>query len=144
MIEDDHIASNLKKNNPFILVFLREIEEGNNNSDTNINNSFIKVFIIFPLPLEYEKYTDIFSKSEARQLPDHILIKHTINTGDAKSSYKSIYNLSANELSILRDNLKEFLEKGYIQRLISSAGAPILFIFKKKWRPPDIRELSRT
>ncbi len=64
-------------------------------------------------------------------MSDHVLIEYAINTGDAEPLYKFIYNLLVNELSIFRDNLKEFLEKGYIQRLISLAGAPILFIFKK-------------
>ncbi len=92
---------------------------------------FIKISTISPLPLKYGEYIDVFSKSEARQLPDYILIEYTINTGDAESLYKSIYNLLTNELSILRDNLKKLLKKRYIQRLISLAGAPILFILKK-------------
>ncbi len=62
---------------------------------------------------------------------DHALVEYTINTGNAESLYKFIYNLSINKLSTVRDNLEEFLEKGYIQRLTSPAGAPILFIFKK-------------
>ena len=66
MIEDDHIASNLKKNNPFILIFPREIEEGNNNSNTDIDNFFIRVSTISPLFSEYKKYVDVFSKSKAR------------------------------------------------------------------------------
>ena len=75
---------------------------------------FIKISIIFPLFLEYREYIDIFFKSEARQLLNYILIEYTINTGDVKSLYRFIYNLLANELSIFRDNLKEFLEKRYI------------------------------
>jgi len=59
------------------------------------------------------------------------LVEYAINTGDVEPLYRFIYNLSANELSTLRDNLEKILEKGYIQRLISPAGAPILFIFKK-------------
>jgi len=114
MIEDNYIASNLKKNNPFILIFFKEIEEGNNNSDINIDNSFIKVSTIFPLPSKYREYTNIFFKSEVKQLPDHILIEYTINTGDVEPLYRFIYNLLINELSILRDNLKELLKKEYI------------------------------
>ncbi len=114
MIEDNHIALNLEENNPFILIFSKEIEEGNNSFDTDTDNSFIRVSTTSPLPSKYRKYTDIFFKSEARQLSDHILIEYTINTGDAESLYRFIYNLSANELSILRDNLKELLKKGYI------------------------------
>ncbi len=64
-------------------------------------------------------------------MPDHALIKYTINTGDAESLYRFIYNLLVNELSTLRDNLEEFLEKRYIQRLTSPAGASILFLPKK-------------
>jgi len=114
IIEDDHIALNLEKNNLFILIFSKKIEEGNNSSDTDTDNSFIKVSTTSPLSLEYGKYADIFSKSEARQLSDHVLIEYTIDTGDVESLYKSIYNLLINEFSTLRDNLEEFLEKGYI------------------------------
>src|SRR6266536_3187649 len=131
MIEDDHIVLNLGENDLFILIFFREIEEGNNSSDIDIDNFFMGVSAISPLPLEYGEYVDIFSESEVRQLSDHVLIEYIINTGDVEFLYGPIYNLSANELSILRDNLEELLEKGYIQRLISSAGTPILFIFKK-------------
>ena len=66
MIEDDYIALNLKKNDPFILIFSKEIEERNNSSDTDINNSFIKVSTTSPLLLEYGEYVDIFSESKAR------------------------------------------------------------------------------
>ncbi len=131
MIEDNYIASNLIKNDLFILIFPRKFEEGNNNFDTDINNFFIEVSTISLLSLKYKEYINVFSKSEARQLSNHTLIEYAINTGDAEFLYKFIYNLSANEFSTLRDNLKIFLKKGYIQRLINPAGAPILFISKK-------------
>ncbi len=95
-------------------MFSREVEEGNNSFDTDIDNFFIKVSVISPLSSEYREYIDIFSESEARQLSDYALIEHTINTGNAESLYKSIYNLLVNKLSTLRDNLEEFLEKRYI------------------------------
>ncbi len=131
IIEDNYIVLNFKENDPFILIFLKKIEEGNNSSNIDIDNFFIKVSTTSPLPLKYKKYINIFSESEAKQLPNYILIKYTINTGDAKSLYRFIYNLSINKFSIFRDNLKELLKKRYIQRLINPAGAPILFIFKK-------------
>ena len=131
IIENNHIVSNLKKNDLFVLIFSKKIEKENNNSNINIDNFFIKISTISPLPSEYREYIDIFFKSEARQLSNYVLIKHTIDTGNAESLYGFIYNLSVNELSIFRDNLEELLKKGYIQRLISLAGAPILFIFKK-------------
>ncbi len=131
MIENNYIALNLGENDPFILIFSREVEEGNNSSDTNIDNFFMGVSATSPLFLEYREYVDIFFESEARQLSNYVLIEYTINTGDAESLYRFIYNLLVNKLSIFRDNLEELLEKGYIQRLISPAGASILFIFKK-------------
>ena len=66
MIEDDYIVSNLKENNPFILIFFREVEEGNNNSDIDIDYSFIKASATSPPPSKYGEYVDIFSKSEVR------------------------------------------------------------------------------
>ncbi len=66
IIEDDYIALNLGENDLFILIFFREIEEGNNSFDINIDNFFIGVSAISPLSSEYGEYVDIFSKSEAR------------------------------------------------------------------------------
>ncbi len=66
MIEDNYIILNLKKDDPFILIFFKEVEEGNNNSDIDINYFFIKIFTISPLLLEYEKYVDFFFKSEVK------------------------------------------------------------------------------
>ncbi|SRR6266498_991040 len=90
MIEDNYIVLNFKKNDPFILIFFKKVEEGNNSFDIDINYSFIKVFTTSPLPFKYGEYTNIFFKSEARQLPDYILIKYTINTGKVESLYRSI------------------------------------------------------
>ena len=114
MIEDNYIALNLGENDPFILIFFREVEEGNNSFDIDIDNFFIGVSAISPLFLEYREYIDIFFESEVRQLPDYVLVKYIIDTGDAEPLYGFIYNLLVNELSIFRDNLEEFLEKGYI------------------------------
>ncbi len=66
MIEDNYVILNLGENDPFILVFSREVEEGNNSSDININNFFIEVSTIFSFPSKYREYVDIFSESEVR------------------------------------------------------------------------------
>jgi len=66
IIEDDYVALNLEENDLFILIFFRKVEEGNNNSDTDIDNFFIKVSVIFPLPLEYREYINIFFESEVK------------------------------------------------------------------------------
>ncbi len=66
MIEDNYIILNLKKDDPFILIFFKEVEEGNNNSDIDIDYSFIKASATSPPPSKYGEYVDIFSKSEVR------------------------------------------------------------------------------
>ena len=60
MIEDNYIVLNFGENDLFVLVFSREVEEGNNNSDIDIDNSFIKISTISPLFLEYKEYVDVF------------------------------------------------------------------------------------
>jgi len=52
MIEDDYIILNLGENNPFILIFSKKIEEGNNNSDINIDNFFYKNLCYLSAPLK--------------------------------------------------------------------------------------------
>ena len=47
-------------------MFPREVEEGNNSFDIDIDNSFIRVSTTSPFPSEYGEYTDIFSESEVR------------------------------------------------------------------------------
>ena len=47
-------------------------------------------------------------------MSDYVLVEYVIDTGDVESLYGFIYNLLVNEFSILRDNLEELLEKGYI------------------------------
>ncbi len=50
MIEDDYVALNLGENDPFILVFLREVEEGNNSSDIDIDNFLWESLLPFRSP----------------------------------------------------------------------------------------------
>ena len=66
MIEDNYIALNLGENDLFILIFSREVEEGNNSFDIDIDNFFIKTSTISPLLSEYREYIDIFFESEVR------------------------------------------------------------------------------
>jgi len=66
IIENNYIVLNLKKDDPFILIFPREVEEGNNSSDINTDNFFMAVSVISPLPSKYREYIDIFFESEVR------------------------------------------------------------------------------
>jgi hypothetical protein len=82
-------------------------------------------------PDEYNDYADVFSKEEAGTLPDTSQVTHIIRLVDGKEPpYRPLYNLSANELSILRKYLEDSQAKGWIQPSTSPAGAPVLFVPK--------------
>ena len=82
------------------------------------------------MPSEYEEYKNVFSEDAANELLPRGRPEHAIEvTGDPP--YGPIYNLSEKELKVLRDYLREALERGWIRESTSPAGAPILFTPKK-------------
>ncbi len=72
MIEDNYVISNFKENDLFILIFSKKIKKENNNFDTDIDNSFIKISTISPLPLEYGEYIDVFFLNQ--KLDNYLII----------------------------------------------------------------------
>jgi len=84
------------------------------------------------VPDALNAYQDVFSAEAASILPSHRATDHKIKVQEGKEPpYGPLYNLSERELEVLRDYLKDALEKGWIQRSTSPAGAPILFVPKK-------------
>ena len=84
------------------------------------------------LPPQYEQFADICSDEEARELAKHSQHDLAINLApEGQPPHRPIYNLSSSELEVLRKYLKEYLERGWIRRSRSPAGAPILFVKKK-------------
>jgi hypothetical protein len=84
------------------------------------------------LPKEYEDYTDVFSAEEAMKRNEIEDAEHPIDLLPGKDPpYGPIYNLSARELSVLREYIHSSLDKGWIAPSRSPAGAPILFAPKK-------------
>ena len=83
------------------------------------------------LPSEYIKYFDIFSDSDAIELPSHEPANHIIDFIDEKqSSYDSIYSLNEVELNTLRDYIEINLTNDFIRSSTSSTGSFILFVKK--------------
>jgi len=85
------------------------------------------------LPPEYQGFKKLFQEGEpGKTLPKHQPWDHEIplETGK-KPTYGPIYSLSEKELAVLRDYLKDNLEKGFIRPSTSPAGYPILFVPKK-------------
>ncbi len=80
---------------------------------------------------KYENFEDIFFKKEYKTVPENTRVTYIINLEKGtKPLFKPIYSLSKRELRILRDYFTEKEIIGWIRRLKSSAGTPILFILK--------------
>ena len=96
----------------------------------NVMSCITNTFEMQTLLIELKEYEDVFSTENANKLSLHEDHDHTIKI-TAKSSYKSLYNLSNTELATLRQYLNDVLAKEWIKHFISSIDASILFILKK-------------
>jgi hypothetical protein len=83
------------------------------------------------LPQEYYDFLDVFSKKEADKLLPYRLYNHKIQLKDStEPPFGPMYNMSRNELLVLKEYLKENLGKGFIQASRSPAASPVLFVRK--------------
>ena len=65
------------------------------------------------LPNEYADYADVFDEPGAGKLPEISKVSHSIEIEEGKDvPYRPIYALSANELRVLREYLKNAMAKG--------------------------------
>ena len=78
------------------------------------------------------EYHDVFPEELPAGLPPERSIDHKIELIPGSSpTNRSIFRLSQDELREVREQLKELLDKGFIQPSVSPYGAPILFVKKK-------------
>jgi hypothetical protein len=83
------------------------------------------------LPEEYQDFQDVFSKEEADHLPAHRLYDHTIPLqDDTQPPFGPVYNLTPEELVVLREYIDKNLKRGFITHSQSPCGAPVLFVKK--------------
>lgn len=83
------------------------------------------------LPTEYHDFLDVFSKDLASKLPPHRGSDHKIPLQPgAAPAYGPLYNMSREELLVLKKYLDENLEKGFIRPSSSPAASPVLFVRK--------------
>jgi len=95
----------------------------------NIENEDPK---IEEIPHQYQDLAIVFSKKEADKLPPHRLTDcKIVLEKDATLHYGPIYPLTEEESQVLKDYIKENLEKGFIRPSESPAGYPVLFQKKK-------------
>jgi len=83
------------------------------------------------LPQCYHDYLDVFSKKAADKLPEHRPYDHKIILESGKSPTAGpLYNMSQDELLVLRKYLDDNLTKGFIRASSSPAASPVLFVRK--------------
>lgn len=89
------------------------------------------------LPNQYHGFTQVFNPKEAQILPPHrpgldheIPLEKDEKGQDKKVPWGPLYNMSHDELLVLRKELTSLLDKDFIQHSKSSAAAPVLFARK--------------
>jgi reverse transcriptase-like protein/integrase-like protein/chromodomain-containing protein len=85
------------------------------------------------LPREFQEFEDVFRKANADKLPPHRKHDCTIDLlPGTRPPCSQIYPLSQDEDGLLKEYLEENLQRGFIRRSKSSAGAPIFFVEKER------------
>jgi hypothetical protein len=89
------------------------------------------------LPKHYYEFLDVFSCTDADKLPplrgkgiDHGVALEKEDGKTPKVPWGPLYNMSCDELLVLRKTLTEYLSKGFIRVSNSPAAAPVLFVRK--------------
>ena len=89
------------------------------------------------LPPELHDLVPLFTKKEADKLAPHrpgvdlkIDLKKDTEGRELPLPWGPLYNMSREELLVLKRTLTELLDKGFIRASSSSAGAPVLFVRK--------------
>jgi transposase InsO family protein/predicted aspartyl protease len=89
------------------------------------------------LPPQYHEFLEVFNRQHADQLPprrpgvDHAIEVLKDDQGREKElPWGPLYNMSREELIVLRKTLMELLDKNFIRASNSPASAPVLFVKK--------------
>jgi predicted aspartyl protease len=89
------------------------------------------------LPRQYYEFLDVFSREQSDKLPplrgkgvDHGIELEKQDGKDPQVPWGPLYNMSRDELLVLRKTLTEYLDKGFIRVSNSPAAAPVLFVRK--------------
>jgi transposase InsO family protein len=89
------------------------------------------------LPTQYQEFLSLFDPKVANQLPPHregidheIRLQQGPDGKEIEPSYGPLYNMSREELLVLRRTLTELLDKNFIRVSQSPAASPVLFVRK--------------
>jgi transposase InsO family protein len=84
------------------------------------------------LPTEIKDFADVILVGDTENRPLPKGVEHAIDLEPGqRPPFRPLYNLSAKELTALREYLDQALKNGWIKQSVSEAGAPILFVPKK-------------
>jgi len=112
-----------KKNHDLFVIFMRNIDKA-----LKITSSVDSATL---LPLEYHDFLDVFSRELTDTLSERRLYDHKIQLQKGKTSiFESLYDMSQDELRVLKKYLKNNLIKDFIQVSSSLAVSSILFVKK--------------
>ena len=90
------------------------------------------------LPVHYHNYLPVFDYKESEKLPPHrgpaadhsIELEKGSDGEEPAVPWGPLYNMSRDELLVLRKTLNELLDKGFIKVSNSPVTAPVLFVKK--------------
>jgi len=112
-----------KKNHDLFAIFMRNIDKA-----LKIT-SFVDPATL--LLFEYHDFLDVFSRELADTLPERRPYDHKIQLQEGKTStFEPLYDMSQDELRVLKKYLKDNLAKGFIQASSFFAASSILFVKK--------------
>ncbi|MBE6133033.1 MAG: hypothetical protein E7180_06615 [Erysipelotrichaceae bacterium] len=107
------------------------IKEETCKNDDKINSSSNKVNLSL-IPSHYSDFVEVFNEKNCDILPPHREYDCEIKLKDNSNLfYGPIYPLTEAERDELKKYIKENLDKGFIRKSKSPAGAPVLFVKKK-------------
>jgi len=112
-----------KKNHDLFVIFMRNIDKA-----LKITSFVDSVTLLL---FEYHDFLDVFSRELTNTLSERRLYDHKIQLQKSKTSiFESLYDMSQDELRILKKYLKNNLIKDFIQVSSFLAISSILFVKK--------------
>ena len=98
------------------------------------------------LSKEYHEFLDVFSRQLTDTLPSHQPHDHHIHLkSESQLIFESLYDMSRDELLVLKKYLDDNLIKEFIQASFFPAAFPVLFVHKPEddlWFCVDYRGLN--
>jgi len=112
-----------KKNHDLFVIFMRNIDKA-----LKITSFVDSVTLLL---FEYHDFLDVFSRELMNILPERRFYDHKIQLQKSKTSiFESLYDMSQDELRVLKKYLKNNLIKDFIQVSSSLVISSILFVKK--------------